>query len=799
MAERRFGPTQAAGVAVVELDAEKLLEAAPLGVTAYVGMLERGAVGMLTSTYSARQMVKKIGNRVAASLVPDAGMDFWNHSNGAGELHFIRITDGTERAASKTFYSRDLNLAGTLAQRLPILKVAAKNGGRWGSRYGAMPGAITGPGDLTPTTVTTGKMMLLNEWAGGTIKFPLAISGKVYTVVSNTTAGVLTLSSDATCRVDYGSATDKNYVLELARDSSTLPFGVPSGNYRELAVVFEPGDNDSVNLFSMKVYMNGSFIRRYPNLSMDTTSQWYAPSIVNNDDGNDEVTLTDLLTPSSPSPARRPFNECGRIGTLAALLLTTDPMQIRSIASPTGANPTVTKGTTTDLMKYRAVFTITVLGGALTASVTADLSGGVTVALGTLTLGALFTPILPSAVGACSVLPPFTLTNGATVLAVGDVVTIDWLPLEPSALIGGLVYPDTVSKPNAGFRISANDHQTITVISGDMTSIGAPGTTWSVRYPSQLGGGMNTFGYDGTDGVVDGNFTAAMDLSTSKLLALKGQNKGLVKLACPGKTSTAIQKAGIALAEAMNWQYRIEIPDTTVAEDGALTLVNSTVGRSDFAVVSFPSYADVDNPDKPGQYKRISLTGAIHGREALIAKNYGGYHKAAAGIDVTLPRVISLPTVGTATAPTVPLNEELLNPQGVAVTKWVKGNAILWGDRTVSVDPAWKWKHQREQMSHYENILRESFDWIIFAINSNDTRGLLKTALLDMFRKEWKKQALRGKTEAEAYSIKIDDEINTNATMAAGDLNCEIKLRLPDTVERFVIRIGKAGIFESLT
>ena len=47
-------------------------------------------------------------------------------------------------------------------------------------------------------------------------------------------------------------------------------------------------------------------------------------------------------------------------------------------------------------------------------------------------------------------------------------------------------------------------------------------------------------------------------------------------------------------------------------------------------------------------------------------------------------------------------------------------------------------------------------------------------------------------------NVVVSEENNTNATMAAGDMNAEIKLRLADTVERFVITVSKAGIFESL-
>jgi phage tail sheath protein FI len=101
-------------------------------------------------------------------------------------------------------------------------------------------------------------------------------------------------------------------------------------------------------------------------------------------------------------------------------------------------------------------------------------------------------------------------------------------------------------------------------------------------------------------------------------------------------------------------------------------------------------------------------------------------------------------------------------------------------------------------MSHYENRLREGYEFIIFAINSKTNWALLLTSIRAFFLPEFAKEAVRGTDFDDAVQIKIDQDINTNATMAAGDLNCEIALRLADTVERFKITVGKQGIFEQV-
>ena len=126
------------------------------------------------------------------------------------------------------------------------------------------------------------------------------------------------------------------------------------------------------------------------------------------------------------------------------------------------------------------------------------------------------------------------------------------------------------------------------------------------------------------------------------------------------------------------------------------------------------------------------------------------------------------------------------------------GYFVLWGDRTLHLDPAWKFKHHRELMSYYEHVLQENFDFIVFAINDPETEAVALTTLNAFFLPEFVKRAIRGSKFTDAAVIKIDSENNTNATRAAGDLFADISLRLADTVERFIIRIGKQGIFESV-
>ncbi len=273
---------------------------------------------------------------------------------------------------------------------------------------------------------------------------------------------------------------------------------------------------------------------------------------------------------------------------------------------------------------------------------------------------------------------------------------------------------------------------------------------------------------------------------------LLNKNKGLVKIACPGITTTSIQKAGAALAERLNYQFRYEALSTITNENTAIEYVNDTLGRNDFAVMAFPSYGYITNPTGPGK-KLISLTGDIQGEEAKYARNYKGYHKAATDISAVLSRVLELPTGDTI------LNEEKLNPVGIQIIKIKSGNFIVWGDRTLAISGGIIWKHKRELLSYYEHVMQEGFDWIIFQINDPSTEGLARIAMRSFFRTEYNKNAIRGNSLEDAAIIKIDSEINTDADRAAGNMYAEVSLRLADTVERFIITISEQGIFEAIS
>lgn len=773
MAQRRFGPTRGAGVAIVEREGDQQIEPGALGWCGYAGVFEKGDVGKLIFVQNKTAFTKKCGSVIADSLAPDAALDYYSIANGAGGLLLVRVTDGNEVAATKKLYQRNGDVLTQMGT------VSAKNGGRWGGKEKFLVAEMDSIADLANTTlelpasITTGTYKT-NEWKGGYIELA-DVPNVRYKIVSSDADGTLTVESDQTMLDDYDALSGTSLVFYVVLENEN----------KAVSVVIGDGEDAPSSEFSLEVFVDGVSVKKYGNLHTDPENARYWVDVINNDDGNDEIVVADVIT-GGHTASQRPANHYGKVASVTALTLTATIHDF-TVNSPGGGNPTFAVGTTTDAMLDDTI-TITMSSATVGAAVSARFG-----ALGTVTLGTLFSP--PTAAGGADenkLALPFTVTAGGSPLAASNTLVINYKPFRANQLINGRLYPDKVNYPMVSYRITANTHKLITVASGDMTAQSAAADYFMVSAPTYLAGGR-----DGNADIADADYiTQAWDTDSSPFNQTEGKNLGLVKMATPGIDATAVAKAGAAYAEAKNHQYRHEIPSSILTEASALDHINTTLGRSEFTRVNWPSYGYVPHPDpasaREGKLKLVSLTGMIHGREARIATDYNGYHKAQAGLFATLPRLLKL-TTGDAI-----LNQELLNPAGIGVILKKKGNFVLWGDRTLHVDSNWRFAHHRELMSYYEHVLQEAFDFIIFSINDADSDRDALTALRSFFQPEWVKRALRGKTFNEAALIKVDDELNTDAVRAAGDKKASVSLRLADVTERFEITIGKSGVFENV-
>lgn len=762
MTVRVFGPTLGAGTVIEEKQAAGQIQPSPFGTTAHAGVLEKGDIGELIEPASREDAIRQTGTLIPGTDLPDNLRQFYDLANGAGRLFLVRVTDGNEVVSSVTFYDRQ-------TQRLPMLRVDAKNAGRWAGKRQILVFDITGTGDLTATTIDTGLTLVTDELVGGTL-FSAELPGQSWEITGNTVAGVVTIQAGSTLKADWDNSGggDLEFAVELENEDVLD---------RNVAVLLKRSIIDPDNEFGLEVYENGLQVRNYADLSMDPNADRYVENVINEDTGNHWIAVTDLNT-GGVIAAIRPANHYGTIPTagITATVLSLEVAATISVSSPGGADGTATTFTPgTDARSETIIVTTTAIGPAAAFTVDSDLQDH------PLPAGVTATPYVAGNRWTTG----FTITDGATAWGSGDTITIKFEYLRPNEAVDGFVFPDVVNFPNERFRIVSNTVSQVTVVTGsDMTVNGADGDTYRVEYRQQMEGGL-----DGVADLVDGDFVAVWNTDTSLFNRLFDRNLGLIKYATPGKTVTAVQQAGRAYAQAKNGQYRYEIPVNIVDEASAVDHLQNTLGRTDYAAVSFPSFGSYTNPEVAG-LKEVSLTGGIHGREARTAADFLGFHKAASDIFHVLPFIRELPTGDER------LNEEILNPNGLSVVKKKFGNFIIWGDRLPFLNPAFRFKHVREYLSHIERVLQENFDFIIFSINDALLRPVLLAALQGFFLPEFTKRALRGDSFEEAVTIKVDKENNPEAVIDLGEAVVDINLNIAATVEKLRMRVSKTGIFE---
>ena len=753
---RRFGPTRGAGVAIIEQESGGSIVPGALGTTAYSGIMKKGPKkAFRASTRS--DFLFKGGNIIPESLLPDSALSFYRHSNGAGEVWYNRVTDGSEKKSSVSLFNQ-LNTGALVAQ------FDAGNGGRWGGKKAKVVDIYASITAITLTLSNIPAGLKADELSGALVKLK-AVPGKSFKVESNTIAGVLTFASDINLLDEVAASSDplnKLIEIDLANDGEAL------------GVLAKPGLLKPNTEFGLEFYIiegNVSELKKnFTDLSIDPQSPNYYVDVINAESDSDFIIkATDLNIGASLVAGQRPANYASEIIGLTATVLTAQihylvlssaanaKMLLSSIALGSeiikdklsltctaagvradevltfGANvadsetlevggvvytwKTVVANPLTEILigadaegsidnlvaflnassnkafaeKDSATVahiharTAGILGNALTlVSSDANVVAGAGVLSGgtaqTFDMVSEKMPFIGTVAVTSGVAVPasndfgygFTLEdstlNSAINWAVADTITVFVEPLENEALVGGRVYPD-VSDSRTSFLIDSNDANTITVKPGsDMTAESAIGETFRAQYIQQLAGG-----YDGIAEISDLDYETAYDVSTSPLKNLRGKNLGLVKLATPGITSSAVQKAGVAFAGSQNWQYRYEIPANITGEVAAEEYVNDTLGRNDFAVVSWPSFIKVSKDG--GGLKLISATGGIHGVEARIARDFDGFHKAAAGTTAILSQALALPD---GFENREPLDQEFLNPQGINILLEKDGNIILW-------------------------------------------------------------------------------------------------------------------------
>jgi phage tail sheath protein FI len=136
--------------------------------------------------------------------------------------------------------------------------------------------------------------------------------------------------------------------------------------------------------------------------------------------------------------------------------------------------------------------------------------------------------------------------------------------------------------------------------------------------------------------------------------------------------------------------------------------------------------------------------------------------------------------------------QDTLNPNGVNCIRSFPGRGIrVWGARTLSSNPSWRYINVRRLFNYVEKSIENGTQWVVFEPNDRKLWARVKRDVTAFLRTVWRDGALFGSSPAEAFYVKVDDELNPPESRDLGRLIIEIGMSPVKPAEFVIFRISQ--------
>jgi phage tail sheath protein FI len=321
-----------------------------------------------------------------------------------------------------------------------------------------------------------------------------------------------------------------------------------------------------------------------------------------------------------------------------------------------------------------------------------------------------------------------------------------------------------------------------TLVADNLTNadLGDASRTFRVRLEDGLDGDRPAPGeYEG-DETADGRksgFLALEDIEEISIVAAPGSTFGLE--ADYTAEAQTITRQLIAHCERM--RYRVAVLDSGDAQ----TLSNVRTFKAGIDTTRAALYYPWVRVFDPLTEQEIHLppSGFVSG---IYARNDvdRGVHKAPANEVVRL-----------ATGFELLLNkaqQDVLNPEGINCLRYFEGRGFrVWGARTASSDPEWKYLNVRRYFVYLERSIEKGTQWAVFENNGPVLWSNVRSTVEDFLLNEFSNNRLLGSKPDEAFFVRCDRTTMTQNDLDNGRLVCLIGVAPLRPAEFVIFRIGQ--------
>ena len=136
--------------------------------------------------------------------------------------------------------------------------------------------------------------------------------------------------------------------------------------------------------------------------------------------------------------------------------------------------------------------------------------------------------------------------------------------------------------------------------------------------------------------------------------------------------------------------------------------------------------------------------------------------------------------------------QDVLNSEGINCFRFFdKRGFRLWGSRTISSDPEWKFVNIRRYFAYLEHSIDKDTQWVVFEPNGEPLWENVRRTIEDFLLKEWQRGALMGDKPEKAFFVKCDRSTMTLNDLVNGRLVCLIGVAPVRPAEFVIFRIGQ--------
>ena len=136
--------------------------------------------------------------------------------------------------------------------------------------------------------------------------------------------------------------------------------------------------------------------------------------------------------------------------------------------------------------------------------------------------------------------------------------------------------------------------------------------------------------------------------------------------------------------------------------------------------------------------------------------------------------------------------QAVLNQEGVNVLRSFEGEGTrLWGARTMSSEPEWKYINIRRYLLYLERSLDEGTRWAVFEPNGESLWATVRQAATDFLDAQWREGSLMGRRPDDAYFVRCDRTTMTQDDLDHGRLVAVVGVAPVRPAEFVIVRIGQ--------